>query len=437
MTLLNYEGKNNYIPYCFGIVLICLRLQHGQRRWKRFGKAGKRDARHIRQIVSSVTKILILTSSTGGGHDMRARSLAQWAKHESPPQRVVETKIFSTLESGSDLYRFGVDLYNSIQKVAPWFHHLYFGYLECAQMHRYAEQLQGTDAFISCLQSYQPDIIVSVHAHLNHGYFQLAKRVLGQRVPCVTYCGELFGGYGFSHLWANPQVDYFFGAVPATTQEARALGVPESRSRTAGFLLHPDFYRTYTVEEKQVFAQEMALDMTRFRLVLATGANAANNHLCLLQALEKKKLPIQVIVLCGKNKTTREEVTAFANKAKSIRVLALPYFTRMSILMQSASAIVARPGTGTTSEAIMAGCPIIFNGMGGIMPQEWITIKYARSQHFGASFKHAASCANIVAEYFNSPTRLQKEKERLHALRPNSSPAELLTRLINLTSSPG
>ena len=46
--------------------------------------------------------------------------------------------------------------------------------------------------------------------------------------------------------------------------------------------------------------------------------------------------------------------------------------------MRSVSAIVARPGTGTTSEAIVSGCPLLLNCVGGIMPQERITVKFCR-----------------------------------------------------------
>ena len=74
-------------------------------------------------------RILILSSSTGGGHDMRARSLKQWCEKYSPAGSIVTTQ-HQVLEDNSALYRFGVGIYNWIQRYWPFLHHLYFNILE-------------------------------------------------------------------------------------------------------------------------------------------------------------------------------------------------------------------------------------------------------------------------------------------------------------------
>ena len=71
-------------------------------------------------------KLLILSASTGGGHDMRAFALQSWWEKEEGRQAVVTRP----LESGSIFYRFGTELYNVIQKKAPWLHTFYFSFLE-------------------------------------------------------------------------------------------------------------------------------------------------------------------------------------------------------------------------------------------------------------------------------------------------------------------
>ena len=57
--------------------------------------------------------LLILSSSTGGGHDMRAFALKEWWIN-----RGYAAEVFHPLEQTSALYRFGANLYNFIQKKA-------------------------------------------------------------------------------------------------------------------------------------------------------------------------------------------------------------------------------------------------------------------------------------------------------------------------------
>ena len=174
-------------------------------------------------------RILILSSSTGGGHDMRARSLVQWSRHLSSSIGQVETMRYQALEQSSKLYSFGVELYNRIQKTCPGLHHAYFNILELFQVSCSQALMLGKEKLRTALMESQPDIIVSVHAHLNHAFRKYAQSVLPQ-VKFVTYCGEMHGGYGFSRHWVDPGADLFIGATPEICDAAGKLGMPKERT---------------------------------------------------------------------------------------------------------------------------------------------------------------------------------------------------------------
>ena len=121
------------------------------------------------------------------------------------------------------------------------------------------------DRFRAILDHVRPQVILSTHGSLNHGFFDLAREHLGvENVRCVTYCGELFGRYGFSRHWVNPQADLFIGAVPETCAMARSLGMPAERTLVGGFLLNPSFYRkTLSAEERATLLRGIGLDPER------------------------------------------------------------------------------------------------------------------------------------------------------------------------------
>ena len=75
----------------------------------------------------SKVRILVLTSSTGGGHDARAEAFADWCfqlyKHD------VDVRIEQMLEKSSVFNRAGVNFYNKIQASAPWVHKAFYAFV--------------------------------------------------------------------------------------------------------------------------------------------------------------------------------------------------------------------------------------------------------------------------------------------------------------------
>jgi len=136
---------------------------------------------------------------------MRARAFQEWAQAE--PCFDLSVQLHRPLEKSHPVYAFGVWLYNWIQRTAPYLHHAYFNFLEVVPIVRTRKPL-GAAKYRQVLTELRPDVLISVHDSLNHGFFEYAREVLGKdRVKCITYCGELSGGYGFSRHWVNPSAD--------------------------------------------------------------------------------------------------------------------------------------------------------------------------------------------------------------------------------------
>jgi processive 1,2-diacylglycerol beta-glucosyltransferase len=357
---------------------------------------------------------------------MRARALAAWAAREGTGP----VRVHQALESTHPLYAFGVGVYNTIQRTWPALHQIYFHFLEVAAMFRTADRIQGRDRFLEVVRVVDPDVVVSVHASTNHGFFDLVKQVCpGAR--CVTYCGELHGGRGFSRHWVNPRADLFIGAVEETCEAARGLGMPPDRVVTGGFLLDPSFWepRMDEAAREAYVRRELGMDPERFILLLGTGAAGANNHEAFLRALKRAGRRVQVLVLCGRNSRVMMKMETWIRRHPGWNIRALPYTREMARLLEVASAAVIRPGTGTTSESILRGCPVILNRLGGIMPQEEITVRFLRQRGIGAEVRTAEDLPRILESWADRREHWQEQRARMEAVRPPSHPVKILQHL--------
>jgi processive 1,2-diacylglycerol beta-glucosyltransferase len=340
------------------------------------------------------------------------------------------------LDAGPGLYRFGVGFYNWIQRRAPWLHHGYFNFLEVARPCGSARGLLGTKQFCEALAKLRPEVLLSVHGSLNHGYFECARNFLGrENIRCVTYCGELFGGYGFSRNWVNPAADLFIGAVEETCEAAARLGIAKGKIRQGGFLLRPEFYEdpSDAAARDAYVRNELGFDPGQFILLLSGSSRGANNHLVFLEALKRRGMDLQIVVLCGKSRGAEAQVAKWMARHPRVRVKILPHHTNVAMLLRSVTAMVARPGTGATSEAIQCGCPLLLNCLGGTMPQEWITVKFCWKHRVAETIRGADGLARVLKEWLRKPALAEGIRERMRGVRPAENPRDILRAVSGLT----
>ncbi|MFQ5784511.1 MAG: glycosyltransferase [Alphaproteobacteria bacterium] len=375
-------------------------------------------------------RVLVLTSSTGGGHDARAEAFRDWVErlHGS----TVEVRIDHTLENSSPWFARGVAVYNAIQRRAPWFHHLYYNMGEVFGAFQRGEVRVGLPYYDSLLQEFQPDVVLSVHSMLNRGYFRYAKWRLAKPVFCVTYCGEFSGGYGFSRNWVAREVDFFLGRTEETLQAARQLGLPADKGKCLGHFLKPALYEPPmdTVQEVAYLRDRLDLDPGRFTLLLATGGAAAQNHIALLRQLLPFSERLQAIALCGRSVETRERLEAWQRRHPELGLAILPFSLEMDSLLQVASAVVTRPGTTTSAEALRLGCPILFNRIGGTMPQENCTLRYFEARNLAVSVRSPVELGRVLRAWLDRPLEYHRYRERFRGATTPDEPEALVQAIL-------
>ena len=383
----------------------------------------------------SKVRILILTSSTGGGHDARAEAFAEWCfqlyRHE------VDVRIEQMLEKSSVVNRAGVSFYNRIQKAAPWLHTAFYTFVELLSYINSRDVTFGRSYFIGVLREYQPHLILSVHDCLNRGYFQLARETLGlNRVRCVTYCGEFSGGWGYSRNWIEPSVDLYFSRTPTARDFAVKSGIQPEKSRVRGNLMLPRaLLETVAPAERGNFrVKRLGLRPDLFTVFLATGGNGANHHLELLPTLVKYADRVQAIVICGKNKQSYNELVHWRANNPEFNCYLEGYSEVVHLLMQVSDVIVTRGGTTTCAKALHFRCPIIFNAFQGIMPQEELTWKFFRNGAASNKIESAADFARIIDTWMADPSTYPRVKESFLKLRYDEDPTLLIDEIVELAN---
>jgi len=383
----------------------------------------------------SKLRILVLTSSTGGGHDARAEAFAEWCfqlyRHD------VDVRIEQMLEKSSVVNRTGVRLYNRIQRSAPRSHKVFYALVELLSYLNRRRVTFGAGYYLEVLRDYKPHLVFSVHDCLNRGYFQLARTILGAtQVRCATYCGEFSGGWGYSRNWIEPTVDLYISRTPTARDFAVKSGIPAARARVRGYLMLPRSYIEVldAPRRRDYRVKQLGLDPEKFTVFLATGGNGANNHFDLLPALLKHADRVQAILICGKNKETYNALVHWRATHPEFSCYIEGYSEVVHLLMQASDAIVTRGGTTTCAKALNFRCPIVFNAFGGIMPQEELTWKFFRNGAASGKVENAADFARILDRWMSEPEVYRTARENFLKLRYEEDPTLLIDELVALAN---
>ena len=151
-------------------------------------------------------RLVILSSKTGGGHEVRAQAIQEFCNSLD-----IQSLLVRPLEESSSIYFLGTKIYNWIQRFHPRLHSIYFWLLEHASLHSNPKLIIGGNKFQDQIREFHPSAIISVHAHLNHGFRDLIQKAIPRSIfpKFMIYCGELDDGVGYSRHWVNPKADLF------------------------------------------------------------------------------------------------------------------------------------------------------------------------------------------------------------------------------------
>jgi processive 1,2-diacylglycerol beta-glucosyltransferase len=384
----------------------------------------------------SKVRILVLTSSTGGGHDARAEAFAEWCfrlyRHD------VDVRIEQMIEKSSAFLRANVNLYNRIQKGAPWVHKLFYNFVELLSLLNTKSVTFGKRYYTDVLKEYRPHLILSVHDCLNRGYFQLARETLGaDRVRCATYCGEFSGGWGYSRNWIEPTVDLYVSRTPTAQDFAVKKGIPPDKAIVRGYLMLPRAHLEVVPPQNRGAFREKRLGLRPdlFTVFLATGGNGANNHFQLLPTLVRHADRCQAIVICGRNKETYNDLIHWRANHPEFNCYVEGFSEIVHLLMQVSDVIVTRGGTTTCAKALHFRCPIIFNAFGGIMPQEQLTWKFFRNGAASRKIERAEDFAGIIDSWLDDPAAYAEALQNFLRLRYEEDPTILIDEIVGLANS--
>ena len=248
-------------------------------------------------------------------------------------------------------------------------------------------------------QGMRPDLVASLVPHFNRALRESLGRACPQ-TPFVTILTD-FADYP-PHFWIEKQKQFLICGSERAVQQARELGHADERIfQTSGMILNPRFY-SYSPIDRAAERVKQGLEAARMTgLVLFGGQGARKKMLEIDRRLSESRLPVQLILICGRNERLLGELRA---QTRAIPRLIEGFTTNVPYYMQLADFFIGKPGPGSIAEAMAMGLPVIVEKNAWTLPQERYNADWVREKEVGLVVSNFDTVAEAVSRLVEKDT---------------------------------
>ena len=370
-------------------------------------------------------RILLLLIDAGGGHLTAARAIEAALDHRY--RGVVETRIVDlSKEVKSGPLRKSQEAYEWLVGDGLWLFRLLWHRersLLRPEVVAWLCRLLAGRTLLRIYQSERPDLVVSVHAFLNHFPERLLRKTLSSRIPFVTVVTDMVS---IHRNWINPGVDYCIVPTERARDYAVRYGVVPERVEVLG---QPVDYRfAERMGKKEDVRRELGLDPHRPCVLIISGGNGMGPVYETARAISSRVPAVQLIVVAGRNSTLEERLRS---TEWEVPATIYGFADNMPELMGASDLLVTKAGPGTLAEAFTVGLPVIVSSY--IPGQESGNAQYVADHEAGIYLKDPAEIARTVGEWVSDAGRLNRMSANATKLAwPNAS-LRIAERLVQLS----
>jgi len=263
---------------------------------------------------------------------------------------------------------------------------------------------------VDFFQKSDADLLVSVIPHFNREIAEAWKRVHPER-PFVTLITDIADFP--PHFWIEAaENQYVICGSEKAAEQARAIGKDATHIfQTSGMILRPDFY-VPDDSDPLVLRSELGLRRDLATGMLLFGGFGSKVMLEIVKRLESAQLPVQLIVVCGRNDRLAEE---FRRRKWSLPLHVVGFTKAVHRLMRAADFLIGKPGPGSVAEAMMRKLPVILECNAWTLPQERYNTEWVKEKRVGIVLRNFREVANGVRQLLE-PASLAEFRRNVGAL---------------------
>jgi spore coat polysaccharide biosynthesis predicted glycosyltransferase SpsG len=249
------------------------------------------------------------------------------------------------------------------------------------------------------------DLLISVIPHFNRQICESWTRVYPGR-PFLTIITDLADFP--PRFWIEPDKEqYVIAGTEKAAEQARALGHDDAHIfLTSGMILRPDFY-VQDNSDPVALRREMGLREGLATAIVLFGGHGSKVMYDITEKLDAAGLPLQLILICGRNEELAGKLRA---RQWKLPVYVVGFTKEVHTLMRAADFLIGKPGPGSIAEAMVRKLPVLIECNARTLPQERYNAEWVKEKGVGIVLKSFEDVAVGVKRMLDPATLAEFRK---------------------------
>ncbi|TFG85264.1 MAG: hypothetical protein E4H20_00750 [Spirochaetales bacterium] len=239
------------------------------------------------------------------------------------------------------------------------------------------------DKGVDYLHKAAPDLIFATHPLCLYIAVK-ARELFDLKCKIIAYVVDPFDGYAW---WADEGADMILVATERSKQRLLKHGISERNIRIIGFPINRKFM-DLPVDIEPV-KRQLELDPDKKTVLITAGGQGIGKVYLFIEAITLLNLPLNVIVVSGKNPGTKKRMDKLVGLSKRTKIISLGYVTNMNELVASCDAVIGKAGASTAMESFFLNKPVVLT--------EWATYNDRYIINFVLDYKIGYYCPTLFS----------------------------------------
>lgn len=392
-------------------------------------------------------KILIMSASTGGGHNRAARAIKEELESRTIDNMSIECEIVDSLKLVN----------NTMDKVISRGYEKSALYTPKAygSVYRFSETTIASKnefktnpltslmarKFKHLLNESTPDLIIGTHPFpmialstlkknnnihslsRSESFYKSTKVDIPPMISVLT-------DYTTHSTWIQNEIDYYIVGHEyvkellvyegVDSEKVKAFGIPVEKS----FLSHRD---------RETVLTELGLSPEKLTVLLMGGSFGAGNIKETLEDLIAIDRDFQILVITGRNEHLKDKLSKMLDSTiHNKNICLLGYTNKMNDILASIDVLISKPGGLTTTEALLNDVPMIVPYF--IPGQEEENLDFLTNCGAALRTTKKYSLPVLLKVLIDDPSRLDNLRKNIKSIRKFDSAVNISNLVVDILS---
>lgn len=393
-------------------------------------------------------KVLIMSASTGGGHNRAARAIKEELESRTIDNMSIECEIVDSLKLVN----------NTMDKVISRGYEKSALYTPKAygSVYRFSETTIASKnefktnpltslmarKFKHLLNESTPDLIIGTHPFpmialstlkknnnihslsRSESFYKSTKVDIPPMISVLT-------DYTTHSTWIQNEIDYYIVGHEyvkellvyegVDSEKVKAFGIPVEKS----FLSHRD---------RETVLTELGLSPEKLTVLLMGGSFGAGNIKETLEDLIAIDRDFQILVITGRNEHLKDKLSKMLDSTiHNKNICLLGYTNKMNDILASIDVLISKPGGLTTTEALLNDVPMIVPYF--IPGQEEENLDFLTNCGAALRTTKKYSLPVLLKVLIDEPSRLDNLRKNIKSIRKFDSAVNISNLVVDILSS--